>query len=172
MDLLFEISANASQHCNRNAFFINQQAHTYSAFAQTISNIRKEIAKPTYSNQQHIGLIANDDLETYASIIALWLEGKAYVPLSPDAPEDRNLNIIRQASLQTILDSSNIMLHYPCAMIASKRLEQATIDLSPKSISSDAVAYILFTSGTTGLPKGVPISRGNVSAFMDAFWKI
>jgi len=172
MDLLFEISANASQHCNRNAFFINQQAHTYSAFAQTISNIRKEIAKPTYSNQQHIGLIANDDLETYASIIALWLEGKAYVPLSPDAPEDRNLNIIRQASLQTILDSSNIMLQYPCAMIASKRLEQATIDLSPKSISSDAVAYILFTSGTTGLPKGVPISRGNVSAFMDAFWKI
>jgi len=172
MDLLFEISANASQYSDRNAFLINQQAYTYAAFAQVISNIRTEIAKPAYAQQQHIGLVANDDLETYASIIALWLEGKAYVPLSPEAPEDRNLNIIRQASLQTILDSSEPTFQFPCAIIASRQLEKANIDLLPKEVAAEADAYILFTSGTTGQPKGVPISRGNVSSFMDAFWKI
>lgn len=37
--------------------------------------------------------------------------------------------------------------------------------------SDDDLAYILFTSGSTGKPKGVQISRGNVGAFMHAFWQ-
>lgn len=37
--------------------------------------------------------------------------------------------------------------------------------------SDDLTAYILFTSGSTGKPKGVQISRGNIAAFMEAFWQ-
>jgi amino acid adenylation domain-containing protein len=39
---------------------------------------------------------------------------------------------------------------------------------APVEYDSSRIAYILFTSGTTGLPKGVQISLGNLSAFIDA----
>jgi acyl-CoA synthetase (AMP-forming)/AMP-acid ligase II len=42
----------------------------------------------------NIGLVANDDIETYASIFAIWLEGFAYVPLHPHQPVERSLEII------------------------------------------------------------------------------
>ena len=38
-------------------------------------------------------------------------------------------------------------------------------------VPDGTLAYILFTSGSTGKPKGVQITRGNIAAFMDAFWK-
>jgi D-alanine--poly(phosphoribitol) ligase subunit 1 len=46
------------------------------------------------------------------------------------------------------------------------------LDLNTVAIPDYSLAYILFTSGSTGKPKGVQISRGNLGAFMKAFWEV
>jgi D-alanine--poly(phosphoribitol) ligase subunit 1 len=169
MQLFSAIQNAISKNSEQDAFVINGNFYNYHAFAGVISRIRKSITVNIAETEKIIGLIANDDIETYAAIIALWLEGKAYVPLSPETPEDRNENIIQQAFLQTIIDSSAKPLLPQYRLIDSKNLSAASLNLIPKNVSDQELVYILFTSGTTGQPKGVSITRANLAGFITAF---
>jgi amino acid adenylation domain-containing protein len=155
---------------NKNAFCINDKFYTYNQFAQHISRVRSAIQ--TYDvKSKNIGLVVNDDIETYSSIFAIWLEGLAYVPLHPQQPIERSLEIISQADINLIMDSSPKTSFNTVSTIKTTLLPNGTINIKPKLISDDALAYILFTSGSTGKPKGVMISRKNVGTFMKSFWE-
>ncbi len=167
--MINQLSTVINKFSSYNAFFISGHAYTYNDLAVKISQIRRAIEIDIADEELSIGLVANDDLDTYAAIIALWLEGKAYVPLSPDIPRERNENIINQANLKAIIDSSEITLFDGFKLILSKNLPTTEINLTPKITPEDKLAYILFTSGTTGQPKGVPITRANVEGFVTAF---
>ena len=168
MDILSKIQDSTEKYSENNAFFINNVFYTYFDLAVMISKIRKSIQLSIDDTEQIIGLITNDDLETYSSIIALWLEGKAYVPISYNSPIDRNENIILQSDIKTVLDSSQEFISSKLQIINTKNLLETTIDLAPKKILKSNLAYLLFTSGTTGIPKGVPISRSNLLGIINA----
>ena len=156
---------------NRNAFYIGERYFSYCSLGQCISGIRIEVAKIATKTAM-VGLVINDDLETYASIIALWLEGKCYVPLHPNWPLERCRDICEQVELNLILDSSKETRYEGWDVINTSRLIYEFDCLEPvRDISDDELAYILFTSGSTGKPKGVMMTRRNVAAFMDSFWK-
>lgn len=172
MDLFYKIKSVITDYAARDAFFINNTCYSYLDFALTISKIRQAIVSQTNDLQKNIGLVLNDDIETYAAIFSLWLEGKAYVPLAPETPKERNGIIIETASVQVIIDSSVTSLFSDYPVICSKNLDTVPINLEPKTVSDTELAYILFTSGTTGQPKGVPITRANIAAFVIAFDKL
>jgi D-alanine--poly(phosphoribitol) ligase subunit 1 len=161
------IIASLSRNTNRNAFYIDGKFYSYLKLKQCVSKIRTALRN---INDQYIGLVANDDLETYASILALWIEGKCYVPLHPLQPIDRCKDIISQVGIGVVLDSSTFSRYENMKVIYTKNLQlcERRIGIQPQ-YSDDDMAYILFTSGTTGRPKGVPISRGNVAAFVESF---
>lgn len=169
--ILERLLSSIDKYSHRNAFCIDEQFYTYEQFGQAISKIRTAIQSENFSNP-NVGLVINDDLETYASIFALWLEGYCYVPLHPNWPLERCLDICEQVELKLILDSSEETRYDKDIVLSTSTLEYASDNLEPKQgISDDDLAYILFTSGSTGKPKGVQLTRRNVAAFMDSFWK-
>jgi D-alanine--poly(phosphoribitol) ligase subunit 1 len=172
MQLFATLQNSITNHSEKNAFYIGNTFYNYASFAQIISRIRKSIALNIEDTEKNIGVVANDDIETYAAIIALWFEGKAYVPLSPEMPADRNELVIKQAFIKTIIDSGDQPLFSDYKVIESKKLADVPLNLIPNKTPAEELAYILFTSGTTGQPKGVPISRANLSGFIDAFWEM
>lgn len=155
----------------RNAFCIDEKYYTYEQFGHCVSKIRSALLDCHYKNAR-VGLVINDDLESYASVIALWLEGNCYVPLHPGWPLERCLDICEQVELDLILDSSDQSRYESVQVINTSALVYEQDYLSPREgVSEDDLAYILFTSGSTGKPKGVMIMRKNVASFMDSFWR-
>ena len=144
-------------HAERHAFYIDGAYYTYRQFAERVSAIRSVI-RSAEKNEQIWGLSLHDDLNTYASIFALWMEGKAYVPLHPSWPEERIASIKEQVGCTNVLDACD-------ALYTGDLLDDWA------EASEDDLAYILFTSGSTGVPKGVQLTRRNIAAFMDSFWK-
>lgn len=155
------------EESGRNAFCIDGTFFTYRDLAVAVSKIRQALRGVS---SKHIGLVANDDLETYASILALWFEGKCYIPLHPGQPIERCTDIIEQVGITTLLDSGKETRYENIEVVMTQRLslDEVSMDI-PRSFNDDELAYILFTSGSTGRPKGVPITRGNVAAFIEGF---
>lgn len=165
---LLECISNSKE---RNAFCINNHFYTFSVLGRYISMTRCALLSANKQNQK-VGLVINDDIETYASIFALWLEGKCYVPLHPNWPLERCLDICEQVGIDLILDSSENSRYEGATVIKTTTLQYSTDMLEPKEgVLEDDLAYILFTSGSTGKPKGVQLMRKNVAAFMDSFWR-
>lgn len=156
------------RHSTLNAFCIDEVFFTYQQLGENISKIRSEINS---LDDIYFGLVVNDDIETYASIIALWMEGKAYVPLHPKQPIERNEEIIAQMGIQHVLDSTTSTLYKNHIVTNTSNLvyKEKYLDKIPHC-DEEKIAYILFTSGSTGKPKGVMISRKNLGAFMESFW--
>jgi len=168
MKFVKKLQESIEKHADHPVLCISNTFYSYKDFAVEISKIRSEISKITHDSDSLIGLVTNDDIQTYASIIALWLEGKAYVPVNPDTPIDRNIKVFQLTETQYVLDSSEKSSYTDYNVIASSMISEVPLNLEPKKISGDQLAYILFTSGTTGLPKGVPITFDNVAALVDA----
>ena len=174
-NILQPLCDNIRLFADRNAFFISNTYYTYRQFGERIASIRYVIREMNDEGQVW-ALAIHDDIDTYASIFALWMEGKAYVPLHPYQPLERNLNIVCQVGCKYILDSekesvfslpkeSSLVFCTAALPNRSEGLDEWT------NVNDEALAYILFTSGSTGVPKGVQISRCNIASFMDSFWQ-
>ena len=169
-EIVEPILLNINSLSKKNAFCINGNFYSYKQLGQCISKVRWALQNLPAENV-HIGLVTNDDLETYASIFAIWLQGKAYIPLHPDQPIIRCEEIISQIDITTILDSSQA-----CRFLKSEVINTSALIYSHDFLDNNAsavenaLAYVLFTSGSTGSPKGVQINRKNVGAFMNSFW--
>ena len=158
----------SSQFGDSNAFCINETFYTYNEFRALIFKLRTLLRNQELKDNK-VGLVVNDDILTYASIFAVWMEGIAYVPLHPKFPLERNLDIINQAELQKVLDSSKHSEFDNVLVIKTEDCKSLLPTTNATKVLDDSLAYILFTSGSTGQPKGVQISFKNLDSFVDAF---
>ena len=166
--ILNPLFRNIEQYAERNAFCFNRKFYTYRQLGEKIDIIRGGISSRSFHNKV-VGLVANDDIETYASIFALWSEGCAYVPLHPEWPIDRTQDIVNQVEMDLILDSSTDTRYDENIVLYTKSLNKTINKYKDVETEDSNIAYILFTSGSTGKPKGVMISREAIAEFVRAY---
>jgi len=175
MDLLQKVKESTERWPERNAFFIGNRFFTYRQFASITTGIRLRLREeiPDRTASTVVGVMAWDDIHTYASIFAVWLDGMIMLPLSPRNPASRNNDIVKQTRACHILSArkvpNDMLSSRSAGIIQTDGLCADQPDMQPCKRGKNDLLYILFTSGSTGAPKGVMITRGNFNSFVEAF---
>ncbi|PIP53884.1 MAG: hypothetical protein COX07_08345 [Bacteroidetes bacterium CG23_combo_of_CG06-09_8_20_14_all_32_9] len=172
----------AFQFPENNALYINDTFYSYKQLLEIVNVVYLQI--PNNKDYSRIGIYCNDDVYSYASIVAVNLYGAAYVPLNKRFPLSRNKWIIKECALKLIVTSvmdENIEAISDGVDIINVEHSDLIFDEEAFKIkinkircsnrNNNSVCYILFTSGSTGVPKGVPVSNENVNSFFNYFFK-
>lgn len=153
----------------KTAFVIDGIAYSYKELFACVNGIHAFLDG---REEEVIGVVAENRIETYAAILAVLLSGKTYVILHPHYPDNRNNKIREAGDIGVVLyaDECDMAKAMPesMAFVSTRELrgeEHAEYNYG----SGDTKAYIIFTSGSTGEPKGVPITRDNLNAFYTAY---
>ncbi|XP_055346233.1 uncharacterized protein LOC129593796 [Paramacrobiotus metropolitanus] len=140
---------------------------TYRVLSERVNHLASYVQTIMTANpDQLVALFMYKSELLVISILALWKAGAAYVPIAPDYPDDRVRFILNDTRAVAVLANesytSRLSMLYPSdKIIAVDNLKPLLSKPLPQHNVS-TLAYVTYTSGTTGQPKGVLKEHKNV----------
>tara|TARA_B100000886_G_scaffold303318_1_gene233922 strand:- start:5000 stop:6529 length:1530 start_codon:yes stop_codon:yes gene_type:complete len=157
----------SSKYKNKVAVKTSDKQYTYGELFKTAKKISWFIEKEKILNTDIIIILSRKDFLTYATIIACILSGRTYSVIDSTSPKERLLKIIGKCKTNIIFSSKKEEINIKKKIINLKKI--VTNIKSPnykiKKIDDDKPCYLMFTSGSTGFPKGAIIRRESLLRF-------
>lgn len=145
---------------------------TYRQLNETSNRIARRLVAAGASTGGIVAIIMEKSPLLYCGILAILKTGCAYLPVLPSTPPKRIRAILEQAQPQFCIveDLSSWGSTLPCSLVNLHTCQYEEYSASNLNTSQDPsqLAYVIFTSGTTGTPKGVSVTNKNMLSNIEA----
>ena len=110
-----------------------------------------------------VAVLTSASADLPATVMGIWKAGGTYLPLSHDLPAARLAAIAGDAGAEVLIVLDGLTVPEPLAASVSAVIRPEECTPSNRQAQSDGlpedIAYLVYTSGTTGMPKGVPVTH-------------
>ncbi|EGJ42808.1 D-alanine--poly(phosphoribitol) ligase subunit DltA [Streptococcus sanguinis] len=151
------------------------QVHTYGDLKKDSDSLAAQIDRLGLPDKSPVVVFGGQEYEMLATFVALTKSGHAYIPIDSHSALERVAAIVEVAEPSLIIAINDFPLAnveapiFSAEQVQTAFREGASYELS-HPVQGDDNYYIIFTSGTTGKPKGVQISHNNLLSFTN--WMI
>jgi amino acid adenylation domain-containing protein/non-ribosomal peptide synthase protein (TIGR01720 family) len=156
-----------AQYPDAIAIQFEKQTCTYQELNDKANQMARFLASQGIRLGDKVGICLERSMELYISILGTVKLGAVYVPFDVNTPTERLIYQIQDAGISIVLTSSKFADRFDQELFSCKFWEQIELQgfktnnfMSPVTI--DSLTYIMYTSGSTGHPKGVEITARGI----------
>jgi len=140
---------------------------TYGELSERSSRLAGRLRAMGVGAETPVGLCAGRSVEMVVATLAILKAGGAYVPLDPSYPAERLRYMIEDSGIEVVLADGETAGRLPETAAQVVRLDGALGEAEEigeweSGAGAESLAYVMYTSGTTGEPKGVEVTHRNV----------
>lgn len=177
MSLIRSILKHALFHPRRIAIVDDQRSFTSFSVAAGAYFVAREVRRHT--QRPHVGVLLPTGGGFAVSLLGVWLAGRVAVPLNYLLSKEDLAHVIADAGLDLIITADKMLEFLGHKEGGDQRVIPEGVKLLklegvsftgvppmrwPPDPSDDELAVVLYTSGTSGKPKGVMLTHGNLDA--------
>ncbi|KPI20314.1 amino acid adenylation domain protein, partial [Actinobacteria bacterium OK074] len=146
---------------------------SYAELVARAGVLAEELRPYATGPQPVVAVMLERGADYVVAMLAAWLAGSAYCPIDPAYPAERIDYVLRDLGTRAVvtspaLDMDLTSLPVPAVDVALARRTPVSAATLPTPAPAD-IAYVLYTSGTTGRPKGAAVTHGGLAQL--SLWK-
>ena len=140
------------------------------------NQVARYLAAQGIGSGDRVALLFDKSIETYVALLAVLKVNAAYIPLDASFPKERIGFILQDAGAKAIVSLSDFRATLDAFDLPLFLLDAAKAEIesrasgrltdAEKGPPANELCYIVYTSGTTGNPKGVPIGHSSICNFV------
>lgn len=159
---------------SRTAVTVDGRSHDYVTLAARAAGHVESLRAAGIGPGDRVGVVTHGTLGTIAALVGQALAGIVTVPINPKTGADELAHIVRDAAPRAIVEDPDAPRSPVSGSPLRFVLEQTEARTRFRRAIDDAPVFVLYTSGTTGAPKGAILTARNLAANLDglaAAWR-
>ncbi|MBF8694597.1 non-ribosomal peptide synthetase, partial [Pseudomonas fulva] len=147
---------------------------TYAQLEARANRLAVALIEAGAAPEVRVGVALERSVDMIVAFYAVLKTGAAYVPVDIDYPRERVQWIIEDSAMRLLISQASVSERLPSAegvdtlLLESLAPVQAQVALPAVAIDEDNLAYLIYTSGSLGKPKGVAVARGPLAMHCQA----
>ncbi|WP_243146976.1 AMP-binding protein [Scytonema sp. UIC 10036] len=169
---LFEVQVNKTP--NAVAVSFKEQQLTYQELNERANQLARYLRSLGVKPEVLVGICVERSLEMVVGLLGILKAGGAYLPLDPQLPQERLNFMVGDSQVSVLLTQQKLVKILPQQNTSIICLDQDWEVISQESetnlvnsVTSENLAYVVYTSGSTGTSKGVAIAHRSL---INAYW--
>ncbi|MDH6351875.1 amino acid adenylation domain-containing protein [Brevibacillus sp. 1238] len=163
------IEEQVSKRGDEQAVICEGERLTYRELNERANQVARFLLEQGCEKNEIVGIMAERSLAMIIGLLAIEKAGAAYLPIDPATPAERIQYLLEDSGMRIVLSQTGLVDQAVFADVAVYDLEDEAQYASYERTNPgvpllpDDLAYVLYTSGSTGQPKGVMLTHGGMS---------